>query len=58
MKNSFTIQPKKALNSFIKEGKFFAKNESGRILNFGDKDPMASCYGIAIEKQAEKSLAL
>ncbi|WP_428655551.1 hypothetical protein [Runella sp.] len=58
MKNLFSIQPKKALNSFIKEGKFYAKNESSRILNFGEKDPMASCYGISMEKQAEKSLAL
>ncbi len=58
MKNTFNIQPKKALNSLIKDGKFYAKNEFSRVLNFADKDPMASCYGITIEKQAEKSLAL
>ena len=46
------------LNSLIRDGKFYAKNESNRILNFSEKDPWASCYGIMLDKQPENSIVL
>jgi hypothetical protein len=58
MKKAFEIQPKKMLNSLIVDGKFYAKNESKRILNFGEKDPWASCFGISLETQSEKNLVV
>jgi hypothetical protein len=58
MKKTFEIKPKKMLNSLIRDGKFYAKSESNRILNFSDKDPWASCYGIILDKQPENSIVL
>jgi hypothetical protein len=58
MKKTFEIKSKKMLNSLIRDGKFYAKNESNRILNFSEKDPLASCWGIMLDKQPENSIVL
>lgn len=58
MKKTFEIKSKKMLNSLIRDGKFYAKNESNRLLNFSDKDPWASCYGIMLDKQPENNIVL
>lgn len=58
MKKTFEIKPKKMLNSLIRGGKFYAKNESNRILNFGDSDPLASCWTITLNNQPENKIVL
>ncbi|MDF7820549.1 hypothetical protein P1X15_23195 [Runella sp. MFBS21] len=58
MKSSFEIKAKKSLDTLIRDGKFYAKNEFSKVLNFGDKDPYASCWGITINSQAEKNLVV
>ncbi|MFN8344911.1 MAG: hypothetical protein U0X91_07905 [Spirosomataceae bacterium] len=58
MKKTFEIKSKKMLNSLIREGKFYAKNESNRILNFSEADPMASCWAVSVDKQPENQIVL
>lgn len=58
MKKSFEIKGKKELNSFIRAGKFYAKNESTKLLNLGESDPFASCYKIVINNEVENKLIL
>jgi hypothetical protein len=58
MKKTFEIKPKKMLNSLIRDGKFYAKNESNRILNFSEADPMASCWAISLNKQPDTQIVL
>jgi hypothetical protein len=58
MKKTFEIKPKKMLNSLIRDGKFYAKNESNRILNLGDSDPLASCFSISLNGLPENKIVL
>jgi hypothetical protein len=58
MKKSFEIKPKKTLTTLIQEGKFYAQNESNRILNFAEKDPWASCFAILVDNQPENKIVL
>ncbi len=58
MKKTFEIKSKKMLNSLIRDGKFYAKNESNRILNFSDKDPLASCWTILTKSHSANEIVL
>ncbi|MCA0228952.1 MAG: hypothetical protein LCH91_00720 [Bacteroidetes bacterium] len=58
MKKSFEIKAKKELNSFIRAGKFYAKNETAKVLNLGEADPLASCYKIVVNNDVESKLVL
>jgi hypothetical protein len=58
MKKTFEIKPKKMLNSLIRDGKFYAKNESNRILNFAEADPLASCWAISLNNHSENKIIL
>lgn len=58
MKKSFEIKPMKTVNTFIQEGKFYAKNESNRVLNFAKSDPLASCFNIILDNQPENKIVL
>jgi len=58
MKKSFAIKGKKELNSFIRAGKFYAKNESTKLLNLGESDPLVSCYKIVVNNEIENKLVL
>jgi hypothetical protein len=58
MKKSFEIKPMKTVNTLIQEGKFYAKNESNRALNFAKADPLASCWAILNDNQSENKVVL
>lgn len=58
MKKSFEIKPMKTVNTFIQEGKFYAKNESSRVLNLAKSDPFTSCFSIILDNQPENKIVL